>query len=291
MRPCPRFVGPRLVVSAGGRIVVSAYVVCACRRVWVGCPWSMCAPRARHRPNSSLPCCPPGPRLGFKLFSGFLGNSARPPPPCSPGGGLWQPSPHSPPGVLRAARGWDRIGGWGNRQRLRTDPSRGWAERAAHASRTCWEERGKQPVLAPDRGLKRGEDRAAGVARPTLLGESVCDRERCVCLAERPATNPRLRFEIRSPFVSCPGRGAGARGVEPSNPVGEKATTAARGAGSRDLQLGCWEEEPCTHYSFEWDVHWPTIWHWASCSASLSRSHLVMEVGENSLAGQSVRWR
>ncbi|XP_067606529.1 tsukushi isoform X1 [Pseudorca crassidens] len=101
----------------------------------------MCAPRARHRPNSSLPCCPPGPRLGFKLFSGFLGNSARPPPPCSPGGGLWQPSPHSPPGVLRAARGWDRIGGWGNRQRLRTDPSRGWAERAAHASRTRWEER------------------------------------------------------------------------------------------------------------------------------------------------------
>lgn len=59
---------------------VPAYVFCACRRVWVGCPWSVCAPRARHRPNSSLSCCPPGPRLGFKLFSGFLRRQRRPSP-------------------------------------------------------------------------------------------------------------------------------------------------------------------------------------------------------------------
>ena len=46
----------------------------------------------------------------------------------------------------------NRIGGWGDRKRLKTDPSQGWAERAGHPRRSGWEKKGKQRVLAPRLG-------------------------------------------------------------------------------------------------------------------------------------------
>lgn len=67
------FESPRWGWGGGALGGVFAYVVCACRRVWVWRPSSVCAPRASHRPDASLPRCPPGPRLGCKLFSWFLG--------------------------------------------------------------------------------------------------------------------------------------------------------------------------------------------------------------------------
>lgn len=66
---------------------VPAYVFCACRRVWVGCPWCVCAPRARHRPNSSLPCCPLRPPTWFQTFRPVPPAAARP-SPLQPGQGV-----------------------------------------------------------------------------------------------------------------------------------------------------------------------------------------------------------
>lgn len=51
---------------------------------------------------------------------------------------------------------------------------------------------GKQQPLGPGRELESGEERVAVTARPALLGESVCDRERRVCCAERPASASAL---------------------------------------------------------------------------------------------------
>lgn len=83
---------------------VSAYVVCACRRVWVGCPWGMCARSEPELPRLSaspaVHCFPP------TWLQTFLWV-----PPATPAG--CPPFSLSPPEVLRAAREWDRIGGSG----------------------------------------------------------------------------------------------------------------------------------------------------------------------------------
>lgn len=83
---------------------VSAYVVCACRRVWVGCPWGTCARSEPELPR--LSASPDVHRFPPTWLQTFLRV-----PPATPAGS--PPLSLSPPEVLRAARGWDRIGGSG----------------------------------------------------------------------------------------------------------------------------------------------------------------------------------
>lgn len=57
----------------------------------------------------------------------------------------------------------------------------GRAERAGRRAESAREREGMQQLLGPGREPESGEQRIAGTARPALLGESVCDRERRVC--------------------------------------------------------------------------------------------------------------
>lgn len=76
----PTFCGPALGSGCcWAHRCAFAYKVCACRRVWFGCRWSMCAESQTPPPTPHSPAVHPGPRLGFKLFSGFLGQQPRPP--------------------------------------------------------------------------------------------------------------------------------------------------------------------------------------------------------------------
>lgn len=78
LEPRPRFVSLRLVVVPVGASCVSAYVVCACRRVWVGCRWSA---RAQNQtpPRLSFPAVHPPPDLASNFSPGSFSNSLSPP--------------------------------------------------------------------------------------------------------------------------------------------------------------------------------------------------------------------
>lgn len=81
---------------------VSAYVVCACRRVWLGFRGACVRAQSLSCPDSPLPLLSTvSPYLASNFSLGSSGNAC------------WQPSSLSPPEVLRVARGWDRIGGSG----------------------------------------------------------------------------------------------------------------------------------------------------------------------------------
>ena len=184
-------------MGVGGRIVV-------CPRTWsvpvdvsglgVRGVYARLDPDTAPAPRS--PAVHRGPRLDFKLFSWFLGQQPWSSSPCSPGRGAGSPPLLHLLGSL-VPRG-DRMGGGGLVSRA-SGLARGWEERAGRPSRTSSDERGKRPVLGPGGGLETGKEPAAGFARPDLLGVSVCDRERRVCSAERPAPAPgsALRSALR----------------------------------------------------------------------------------------------
>lgn len=196
-----------MVVGVGGRIVVSAYVVCACRRVGIGRPWSVCAPRARHRPSSSLPCCPPGPRTWLQTFLRVSRAAAQVLPAAAWAGDAGNPTLFRLLGSLEPRGDGIGLAGLegGDRQCLGNGLTQGGRNVPATPAELARGREGNDWSWAPARSWRRG---AGNRCCPPGASRSVCDRERRVRWAERPVPQPPLRFEIRSRFSCRPwGRG------------------------------------------------------------------------------------
>lgn len=191
-------------------MVVSAYVVCACRRVGIGRPWSVCAPRAGHRPNSSLPCCPPRPRTWLQTFLPVSRAAAQGLPAAAWAGDAGNSTLFRLLGSLEPGEGGTglaRVEG-GDRQCLGNGLTQGGRNVPATPAELARGREGSGWSWAPARSWRRG---AGNRCCPSGASRSVCDRERCVCWAERPVPSPALRSALdlhATPGVGEPALGS-----------------------------------------------------------------------------------
>lgn len=153
LRRGPRSAASRLVVGTGGRpacVRLRGLCLSTCLG-WVSVGY-VCALRARSCPHSLLPCCP--------LLSPYLASNFS---PGSSGNACWQPSSLSPPEVLRAAKGWGRIGGLGViGSAWRLAPARAGRSVLDTLTGPQWEEAGDAAGLGSGLRLETRESRAAG---------------------------------------------------------------------------------------------------------------------------------